>query len=172
MAPVLVVLLLVVPLVELAIIVQTAEVIGVPSTIGLLLLMSIVGAWLLKHQGLATWRRLQETMGRGEVPARELADGAMILFGGALLLAPGFLTDVVGMVLLLPPSRAAVKGAFRRLLGRWARRRFGHLPPRETRVVRIHRTEPGPRDGASPRPPSPGSRGDLPEGEAGSPGSR
>lgn len=155
MAPVILLLILVVPLAELAVIVQTAERIGVPSTLGLLILVSVAGAWLLKHEGMATWKRLQETLQRGEMPHRELTDGAMILFGGALLLTPGFLTDVVGLILLVPPTRSSVKGLFRRVLGRWAHRRFGVNPVREARVVRVERKE------ASPRR----SRGDLPSGE-------
>ncbi|MGH2820614.1 MAG: FxsA family protein [Actinomycetota bacterium] len=170
MGPVILLLLLVVPLIELAIIVKTAESIGVPSTLGLLIAVSISGAWLLKQQGLATWRRVQETLERGEMPARELSDGAMILFGGALLLTPGFFTDVVGLILLLPPTRASVKGLFRRSLGRWARRRFGYSPSREARVVRVERSEK--RTDPSPERSAAGSRGDLPRGEADSPDRR
>ena len=123
MGLVLFVLLVGVPIAELYVIVQVAQEIGVLQTLGLLIAVSISGAWLLKREGLATWRRLQETIGRGDIPSKEVTDGALILFGGALLLTPGFLTDVVGLVLLVPPSRAAVKGAARRMLGRAARRR-------------------------------------------------
>ncbi|HEV2755861.1 MAG TPA: FxsA family protein [Actinomycetota bacterium] len=125
MAPVLAVLLLVVPVVELAVIVQVAGEIGVLNTLGLLILVSVAGAWLLKQQGVAVWRSLQATMARGEMPTKEATDGALILLGGALLLTPGFVTDLVGLVFLIPPTRAFVKSGFRKLLGTWAAKRFG-----------------------------------------------
>jgi UPF0716 protein FxsA len=129
MAPLLLVLLLVVPLVELWVIVSVASSVGVPETILLLVAISAAGAWLLKQQGLATWRRLQQSLQRGAMPAEEVTDGALILFGGALLLTPGFLTDLIGLLLLLPPSRAVVKRAFRRALALW---RVGGRASRES----------------------------------------
>jgi UPF0716 protein FxsA len=123
--PALFALLLVVPLAELWVILRSAERIGVLPTLALLLLVSAAGAWLLKQQGLAAWNRLQDTLRRGHMPAREVVDGALILLGGALLLTPGFLTDAVGLLLLLPPTRAATKGLARRAMARWARRRWG-----------------------------------------------
>lgn len=125
--PLIVVLLIAVPIVELWVIVQVAGEIGVLNTIGALFAISVLGAWLLKQQGLATWARLQTTLARGEMPTKEITDGALILFGGALLLTPGFMTDVVGLILLFPPTRAIVKRAFRRVLASWAKRRY--VPP-------------------------------------------
>jgi UPF0716 protein FxsA len=127
MFPVLVVALLAIPIVELYVIIQVADVVGALNTIALLILISVAGAWLLRQQGLATWARLQRALAAGQMPTKEVTDGALILLGGALLLTPGFLTDVVGLILLIPPTRAVVKGVFRRLLARWARRRF--VPP-------------------------------------------
>ena len=154
--------ILAVPVAELFVIVQVAEEIGILSTFALLVVISFVGAYLLKQQGLATWRRLQGTLQRGEMPANEVSDGAMILMGGALLLTPGFLTDVVGILLLLPPTRAALKGIFRKSAGRWARRRAG-MPGRprgrmtyDARVIKVERT-------TSARPPAP----DAPSGPPG-----
>lgn len=118
-------LLLAMPIVELAVIVQVAEEIGVLETLVVLVVVSVAGAWLLKQQGLATWRSLQATMARGEVPTKEATDGALILFGGALLMTPGFVTDAFGLVLLLPPTRALVKSSFRKLFARWAVKRTG-----------------------------------------------
>lgn len=123
--PLLVLLLIAVPIAELYVIVQVAQGIGVLQTIALLVLVSIAGAWLLKQQGIATWRRLQDTLARGEMPTAEVTDGALILFGGALLLTPGFLTDVVGLLLLLPPTRAAIKGTAARFIRWMAFQRFG-----------------------------------------------
>ncbi|MDQ3784262.1 MAG: FxsA family protein [Actinomycetota bacterium] len=118
-------LLLLVPVVELWIILRVSGELGLGATLALLLLISVLGAWLLKQQGLQTWRRLRSTLSRGQMPANEVTDGALILLGGALLMTPGFLTDAFGIVLLLPPTRAAVKGAARRALGWWAARRLG-----------------------------------------------
>ena len=118
-------LLIVVPVVELWVIVQFAQEIGLLETIGLLILISVAGAFLLKQQGMVTWRRMQATLARGEMPGREMTDAFLVMIGGALLLTPGFLTDVVGIALLLPPTRAALKGVFRRMLGSWAVRRAG-----------------------------------------------
>jgi UPF0716 protein FxsA len=104
----------VVPIFELYVIIQVAHAIGVFNTLGLLILDSVVGGWLMKREGLGVLRRLQAKLQGGELPSTELVDGFLILFGGALMLAPGFLTDLLGMSLLLPPVRAVV----RRLLAR------------------------------------------------------
>ena len=112
--PALVLVFLVMPLVELAVIIKIGASIGVLNTIGLLLLSSIVGGWLMKREGLGVLRRMQAAVSAGRVPGAELADAALILFGGALMVAPGFITDVLGMLLLLPPVRALVRAALRR----------------------------------------------------------
>lgn len=137
--------LVVVPLVELYIIIQVGQEIGPLPTILALIAVSIVGTWLLKREGTATWNRLRAALARGEMPTNEATDGALILFGGALLLTPGFLTDVVGLLLILPPTRAAVKGSARRFLGGWAMRRMGRAGA-AGRVVydaRVTRSRPG-----------------------------
>ncbi|HEX3622448.1 MAG TPA: FxsA family protein [Acidimicrobiales bacterium] len=115
MVGVLVVLFVLVPLAELYVIVQVGHILGLLSTILLLLLVSASGGWLMKREGMSVWRRFQRQVESGHVPGREVADGVMILAAGALLLAPGFLTDAVGLLLLLPPVRAAVRaGVLRR----------------------------------------------------------
>lgn len=106
---VLAVLLLVVPLVELYLIIQVAQVIGGWETIALLLIESVVGAWLMKRQGLSVLGRIDAALRDHRLPHRELIDGFLILLAGALLLTPGFLTDVVGFLLLIPPTRAVVR---------------------------------------------------------------
>jgi UPF0716 protein FxsA len=113
---VLVLVFLVMPLVELAVIIQIGGAIGVLNTVGLLLLSSIVGGWLMKREGIGVLRRMQAAVAAGRVPGKELADAALILFGGALMVAPGFITDVLGMLLVLPPVRAVVRAALRRKL--------------------------------------------------------
>ena len=125
MAGLLFILLIVIPVAELWIIVEFSQAIGFLETLGLLILISIAGAFLLKQQGMATWRRMQATLARGEMPGKEMTDAFLVMLGGALLLTPGFLTDVVGIVLLLPPTRAALKGIFRKMLGAWAIQRAG-----------------------------------------------
>jgi UPF0716 protein FxsA len=165
MVLVLFVALLAIPIAELWVILQVADGIGVLNTIALLILVSVAGAWLLKQQGLATWARLQRTLAAGQMPTREVTDGALILFGGALLLTPGFLSDCVGLVLLIPPTRALVKRMFRPVLARWAERRF--VPPGgrrvyDTTVVRE------PRPQGSRGSPSSLNRADDQPGEDGS----
>lgn len=103
------VLFLVVPLVELYVIIQVGQAIGALNTVGILLLDSLIGAWLMKREGLAVVRRLQTKIDHGEVPGSELVDAFLILFGGALMLTPGFVTDIIGMALLLPPVRIVVR---------------------------------------------------------------
>jgi len=109
MFPLILVLFVVVPIVELYVIVQVAGGIGVLQTLGLLVVVSIVGAWLVKAEGLGLIRRVQLKLASGEMPGKELVDGALILFAGALMLTPGFVTDTFGLVLLLPPTRAVVR---------------------------------------------------------------
>src|SRR4051794_15063453 len=103
---VLLVLFVVVPLAELYVLYQVGSAIGILPTIGLLLLDSILGTLLMKSQGAAAWRRFNEATALGRIPAREVADGALIILGGAFLLTPGFLTDIIGFLLLIPPTRA------------------------------------------------------------------
>ena len=111
MVALLAVLFIVLPIVELAVIVQVGQALGVFNTIGVLLLVSFVGAWLVKREGMAVWGRFQQQVQMGMVPSREIADGVLILLAGALLLTPGFVTDVFGILLLLPPVRATIRSA-------------------------------------------------------------
>lgn len=119
MVGVLLLLFLVVPLAELYVIIQVGHVFGALNTVALLIVVSAVGAWLVKREGISVWRRFQRQIESGAVPGREIADGVMILFAGALLLSPGFLTDIFAVFLLLPPVRAVLRST---VLGRIARR--------------------------------------------------
>jgi UPF0716 protein FxsA len=122
----LVLLFIVVPIAELFVIIQVGEAIGVLPTIALLIVDSILGAALMRSQGRLAWRRFQAALTEGRMPHREVADGALVIFGGALLLTPGFISDVLGIVLLLPPTRALARALLtRRLLPRLVVRRFG-----------------------------------------------
>lgn len=114
-------LFLLVPFAELYVLIRVGYVIGALPTIGVLILVSVVGAWLVKREGFVVLSRARARIDKGEVPGRELVDGVLILFAGALLISPGFLTDVVGVLLLLPPVRAALRGT----TVRWLSRRAG-----------------------------------------------
>ena len=109
MAWLLAVVFLVVPIVELAVIIQVGSTIGALETVGLLIVVSVVGGWLVKREGVGVLRRISGAVNAGRIPGRELADGALIMLAGALLITPGFLSDVLGIALLLPPVRAVVR---------------------------------------------------------------
>jgi UPF0716 protein FxsA len=123
MVPILVIAFILVPLAELAVLIAVGDWIGLVPTLILLLVVSVAGAWLSKREGLAAWARFQRALADGRMPTVEVADGAMILLAGALLLTPGFLTDVVGILLLLPPTRAMARRLAPRLAERRLRRR-------------------------------------------------
>lgn len=130
----LVILFIVVPIAELYVIIQVGAAIGVLPTLALLLADALLGSLLLRHQGRGAWRRFNAAIAERRFPGREAADGLMIAVGGTLLLAPGFLTDIVGLILLIPPTRAIL----RRLLKGYVGRRFvvatvGGAMPRQGR---------------------------------------
>ena len=110
----LVLLFIVVPIVEIYVIIQVGQAIGALWTIALLVADSIIGSMLMRSQGRAAWRRFNQALRGGRVPAREVADGVLVIFGGALLLTPGFLSDIVGLLFLLPPTRAVIRRVFLR----------------------------------------------------------
>jgi len=113
-------LFIAVPILELYVIIKVGGLIGVLPTLVLLFGMSLLGATLLRHQGRGAWQRFNRALAERRFPGREVADGLMITIGGALLLTPGFITDAVGLLLLIPPTRAIA----RRLLQAWLARRF------------------------------------------------
>lgn len=126
MLPLLLLLVFVaVPILEVYVILQVGALIGTWLTVALLVADSLFGAWIVRREGLRAWRAVQETMLAGGMPNRALADAALILVGGAMLLTPGFVTDAFGFVMVLPLTRPAVRGmlswyAKRRLRGRVA----------------------------------------------------
>ena len=140
----------VVPLLELYVLIQVGQVIGAWWTIGLLLADAIVGSWLIRREGGRAWQSLTTSLQSGRMPARELADAALILVGGTLMLTPGFLSDVLGLLVILPFTRPVA----RRLL---------------TRVVTAHlvsvSTGPSPARDPDARNPGPGSEGSVVRGE-------
>ena len=122
--PVLVAAFVLVPLAEIWAILQVGQLVGPWWTILLLVLDSMVGAWLIKREGGRAWRALREALQGGRMPAREIADGALILIGGTLMLSPGFLLDAVGILLILPFTRPVA----RRLLTTVVERRLVVVP--------------------------------------------
>jgi len=140
MLPLIILLFIVVPIAELAVIIQVGEAIGVLPTIAILIADSVLGSMLMRAQGRAAWRRFNAALEAGRVPAREVLDGVLVIFGGALLLTPGFLTDILGGVLLIPPTRAVVR---RVLVRRFSDRMIAS-------ATRARGPGPGPRSGARP----------------------
>src|SRR3954469_4076642 len=92
---------IVVPILEIYVLIQVGQVIGPWWTILLLIADSILGGWLIRREGRRAWRALTTALETGRMPARELADGALILVGGTLMLSPGFVTDALGIVLIV-----------------------------------------------------------------------
>jgi UPF0716 protein FxsA len=149
----LVLIFILVPIAELYVIIQVGGAIGVLPTLALLIADALLGSLLLRQQGRAAWVRFNRALAENRLPHKEVFDGVLIIMGGALLLTPGFLTDVVGLILLIPPTRAAVRAVAARIVrGRMARGgvafwTMGRVPRSPRR-----RTAPG---GPRPRGPAP-----------------
>ncbi len=106
-------LFLIVPVVDLALLVSVGGRIGLGPTLAIVVATAVLGSWLARREGTAAWRRVQSKLATGGVPGPELVDGVVILVAGTLLLTPGFLTDVAGLLGLFPPTRAVVRRALR-----------------------------------------------------------
>jgi UPF0716 protein FxsA len=148
----LVALLIIVPVVELFVIVQVAQWIGVWETLFLLVAVSLLGAWMVKIQGIGVIRRIGEDLSNRRVPAGGIVDGALLLVAGTLLLVPGFLTDILGLILLVPIARLGIRKG---LIGRWTRK---YLPV----TVRSRPVPPRPPTGPGPQWPQPPELGPGP----------
>lgn len=158
----------VVPLVELFVAIQVAEIIGGWWTVVLLFVISVVGATLVKREGVAAWRRFREALASARLPTTEVVDGGLVILGGALLLTPGFFTDALGLALVIPPTRHAVNRLVRSRVsasfwdggrqpapprGLGGRPRKGPTAPRDAggddvvdvEVVSVEREDPPPR---------------------------
>jgi UPF0716 protein FxsA len=109
-------LLFVVPLLEISAIIAVGQVIGLWPTIVLLVLESAIGAWLVRREGGRAWQALVTALRTGAMPSRELSDAALILVGGALLLTPGFLTDIVGFLVVAAPTRPVARRILERVV--------------------------------------------------------
>jgi len=122
--PAVLLLVFLVPVVDLILIFQVGDLIGGWLTFALLIAISVAGAVLVRREGARAWRNFNAAVAGGRIPANEVADGALVVFGGALLMTPGFLSDILGLLCLLPPTRAVM----RRVLLRVAARRFVGVP--------------------------------------------
>jgi UPF0716 protein FxsA len=114
----LVLLFVVVPVAEIYLLIQVGQVIGGWWTVLLLLGSGFLGGYLVKREGARAWRALQTALAERRMPARELADGALVLVGGTLLLTPGFLTDAAGLACILPVTRPLMRRALTRIVTR------------------------------------------------------
>ena len=99
----------VVPIAELYTIIKVGGAIGFLNTFGLIVLVAVIGGWLMKREGLRVWRRFNETVAAGRAPTKEIIDGVLVLAAGALMLTPGFITDVFGILMIFPPTRAVFR---------------------------------------------------------------
>jgi UPF0716 protein FxsA len=140
----LVLIFILVPIAELYVIIKVGGAIGVLPTLILLIADALLGSMLLRQQGRAAWVRFNRALSENRLPHKEVFDGVLIIVGGALLLTPGFITDIFGLVLLIPPTRALVRA----VASRTVRRRMA------TGGVTFWRVGRGPRP--SRRPPAPG----------------
>jgi len=151
----LILLFLLTPAVELALLIQVDQLIGFWATVALIIVTGIVGSHLARREGLSTWRRLNDRLQAGDLPGTELADGIIILVSGALLITPGILTDVIGFLGLIPFTRTWV----RRVLMRWFQRKV------ENGTMQVQF---GVFGGASPHSPNSGPPHTSPNGPQGS----
>jgi UPF0716 protein FxsA len=114
----LILIFIAVPIAELYLIYLVGDAIGVLPTLLLLAADSLLGSFLLRSQGRSVWNRFNEAIADGRVPRREVMDGVLVIFGGAFLITPGFITDVLGLTLLIPPTRSAIRRMLERRIGR------------------------------------------------------
>ncbi|HET7327213.1 MAG TPA: FxsA family protein [Nocardioidaceae bacterium] len=130
-----------VPLLEIFLIIQLGQEIGAPLTIALLLVDSAIGAWIVKREGQRAWAALRTAVTTGQLPRNELADAALVLVGGTLLLTPGFASDFTGFFFMLPPTRPLARRLLFWFLARRAERVASRMTARrmgDTSVVRGH----------------------------------
>lgn len=121
-------LFIVAPIAELYVLFRSGQTIGVLNTIGLMVIVAMLGSWLIRREGLKVWNRFATQVQAGQVPSKEIADGVCLLLAGALMIAPGFISDAVALLLLFPPTRALARA--------WLMRRKGLGGLGTTRIIR------------------------------------
>ncbi|MBC9957332.1 FxsA family protein [Yimella sp. cx-51] len=163
------VLLLVMPILEIFVIILVGQRIGGWRTFGLLVITSLVGAWLVRREWRTAWRSLRSALQSGKMPARELTDAALVLIGGTMLLAPGFVSDVIGLIMILPFTRPLMRpllqaAVARRLL---AGPSFVTSTAQQTHPRSVHGAQGphGPQPGSTPPPRRSAASDDVIEGE-------
>ena len=155
-------LFLAVPLAEILVIVEVAQKTGILETIGLLLVVSILGAWLVKSEGMGVIRKIQFQLVQGQIPGKELLDGGLILIAGVMMLTPGFITDALGLLLLFPLTRPIIRRLFfKRIVNQpinstgsdsgqsttgFGRGSFFHMDSSDIEIVDLRRESDIPRD--------------------------
>jgi len=153
----LVLLFIVIPIAEIYVIIQVGDAIGFGPTLVLLIADAVLGSMLLRHQGRAAWIRFNRALAENRLPHKEVFDGVLIILGGALLLTPGFITDIFGLIFLIPPTRALVRAVAARSVRRrmalggatiWTMGRGAPRPPRQP-------PRPGGQPPRTPRPDDP-----------------
>lgn len=162
MLSLLAVVVIAVPIAEIYLLIQLGHLIGGWATLGLMVADAVLGWWLFKRAGLRAWRALQQAVGAGRIPGKEIADGALVLAGATLLVIPGLLTDLVGVLCVLPVTRPLI----RRVLQRWLAKRvavtsIGMAGQRSTPL----RSRWPPRSRTAPPTPGPRVAPDVVEGE-------
>ena len=132
--PLLFLLFIIVPIAELYVIIKVAQNTGVFNSILLLILVSFIGAWLVRAQGIGIIRKIKSQLTMGQIPNKELVDGGLVLFAGALMLTPGFLTDAFGLLLLFPLTRPIFRGL---ITSRFKQKTsiFGHSNQNENKKI-------------------------------------
>lgn len=116
-------LIIILPALEIGLFIWVGGQIGPWWVVALIFLTGIIGAWLAKYQGLETFYRAQQSMAQGIFPEEQIFDGLCILLGGLLLLSPGFITDAIGLLLLLPFTRRPLKASLQAITRKWMKRR-------------------------------------------------
>lgn len=137
----LVAVFVVVPIIEIYVIIQVGQLIGAVPTILLLVVESLIGAWIVRREGGRAWEALRDTVRDGAVPGKELIDAALVLVGGTLLLTPGFVTDVFGFFFVLPFTRPLARRAVQVEVNRRAARMSGAYAPRRSGAHQIYRDD-------------------------------
>ena len=166
-------LVIIIPIAELVVFALVADQIGVLPTVGLLIAISVLGAVLLVQQGVGAWRRLSETLRRREMPTDELADAALITLAGFLLLTPGFFTDALAFLVVVPGSRRFLRGLLRKFAGAFAATRLGWKGRAAVGAKKVYDVQATPRSKPGSLPPEPPEQlpsAGRPSGEDGSPG--
>jgi len=162
--PLLFILFILVPIAEIYVIIQVGQAIGALWTVLLLIVDSLIGARVASWQGRRAWAAFQAALAAGRIPHREVLDGVLIIVGGTLLLTPGFITDIFGLLLLLPPSRAFFRRLLTRLMLRPSRFAWTRVVVGTPGATRPPRPQPTARP--EPQPPPPGLPPAPPEAPA------